>query len=141
MKNVLFVVAIQISCLAGSSQVVVVDGSSSLVTRDPIPHEQSGSTDLGKDIVSNVVKAIQITTEENLFLANLFNVVSKISTLSLEATNAAVHLQALKAYVDLMSKCLELIHIHRGKGSRFEKLIEQALADANTIMRTSPQPS
>jgi hypothetical protein len=139
MRNVLFV-ALQMS-LASSSHVVVVGGSGSLDTREPNPHEPTGSPNVGKDIVSNVVKAIQITTEENLFLANLFNVASKISNLSLEATNAAVHLQALKAYVDLMNKCLELIHLHRGEGSHFQKLIEQALADADSIMRTSPQPS
>jgi ATP-dependent RNA circularization protein (DNA/RNA ligase family) len=140
MRNVLFL-ALQMS-LAGSSQVVVVDGNSSFETREQLQHEQSGSPDLGKDIVSNVVKAIQITTEENLFLANIFNVASKISNLSLEATNAAVHLQALKAYVDLLKKCLELIDTHRSKNLDFEKLIERALSEANSIMTTSPvQPS
>jgi hypothetical protein len=140
MRNVLFV-ALQM-CLTGSSQVVVVDGRTSLGTLDPLPQEESGSPDLGKDIVSNVVKAIQISTEENLFLANLFKVATKMSNLSLEATNAAVHLQALKAYVNLLDKCFEMINIHRGKDSDFEKLIEQALSEANSIMRTSPaQPS
>ena len=101
----------------------------------------TGDGTTGKDIVSNVMKAIQISTQENLFLANIFTVASKISNLSLEATNTAIHIHVLKAYVELLVKTLDLTQLHRIKDSDFTKLINQALAHAKEIMTQSPTQS
>ena len=91
-----------------------------------------------KDIVSNVVKAVQITTQENIFINNLFFVVSKISNLSLESTKAAVNIQVLNAYVDLIVKSLDFIRQHQQSGEKYTGLIKTVLADAAQIMTSSP---
>ena len=99
----------------------------------------AGASELSdKDIVSNVVKAVQITTQENIFVQNLFGVVSKISNLSLEATKAAVNIQVLNAYVELVMECLRFIEEHRSSGEKYKALIRKVLDDATKIMTESP---
>ena len=98
-----------------------------------------GASELSdKDIVSNVVKAVQITTQENIFIQNLFGVVSTISNLSLEATKAAVNIQVLNAYVELVMECLKFIEQHRTSGEKYKALIQTVLGDATKIMTESP---
>ena len=138
------VLMIEFTTAATAATVVAVAHGKTTVTQAPeLPPPSSGSADsnLGKDIVSNVFKAIQITNQENLFLANLFTVASKISNLSLNATDAAVHLQALSAYVELINACLGFLVLHQEKDTNFKTLITQAISDTTKIMMESPQQS
>ncbi len=104
------------------------------------PSSDTTPSGISKDIVSNVFKAIQITTQENLFLANLFTAASNISTLSLEATSVAINVRVLGAYMDLVTKSLELLEKHQNVGTQYGSLIKQVLEDAGTIMTTSLTP-
>jgi hypothetical protein len=131
---------VQLLSTVGAQQ-QTVHGVSGVTVRDAIsPDPKSDATDVSdKDIVSNVVKAVQITTQENIFINNLFGVVSKISNLSLESTKAAVNIQVLNAYVDLIVKSLDFIRQHRLSGEKYAVLIAQVLAEATQIMTESPK--
>ena len=108
------------------------------IQTSPLPATPGASELSDKDIVSNVVKAVEITTQENIFVQNLFGVVSKISNLSLEATKAAVNIQVLNAYVELVMECLKFIEQHRTSGEKYMALIRTVLGDATKIMTESP---
>ena len=99
------------------------------------PSSDTTPSGISKDIVSNVFKAIQITTQENLFLANLFTAASNISTLSLEATSAAINVRVLGAYMDLVTKSLELLEKHKDAGIGYGKLIQAVLDDTTRVMQ------
>ena len=125
------------STLSGTGTIQQSGGSSSSVV--VLPGTSSGSdttpSGISKDIVSNVFKAIQITTQENLFLANLFTAASNISTLALEATSAAINVRVLGAYMDLVTKSLELLEKHKDAGIGYGKLIQAVLDDTTRVMQ------
>lgn len=125
------------SVLIGSSS-ITQGGDTSLTVVGGSPIGSDSKRDgISKDIVSNVFKAIQITTQENLFLANLFTAASKISTLSLEATSVAINVRVLEAYVDLVTKSLELLGKHQDAGIGYGKLIQAVLDDTTRVMQGS----
>ncbi len=125
------------SMLSGTGTIQQSGGSLSSVV--VLPGTSSGSdttpSGISKDIVSNVFKAIQITTQENLFLANLFTAASRISTLSFEATSVAINVRVLGAYIDLVTKSLELLEKHQKVGIGYGNLIQAVLEDTTRVMQ------
>ncbi len=123
------------SVLIGSGS-VTQGGDTSLTVLGGSPILSDNKPDgISKDIVSNVFKAIQITTQENLFLANLFTAASNISTLSLEATSVAINVRVLGAYMDLVTKSLELLEKHQKVGFGYGNLIQAVLEDTTKVMQ------